>query len=107
MLVDWLYVQRRRTPAMAFFAHPRNLADRIVPSAIIAVAVGFVLAFWGNEFLPGVFYNTLPLPVVAGVVAAIRYGLAATYWRPPQAAARQDQDQGQGQAQDQEQETAS
>jgi hypothetical protein len=49
MLVDWLYVQRRRTPAMAFFAHPRNLADRIVPSAIIAVAVGFVLAFWGTS----------------------------------------------------------
>ena len=101
MLVDWLYVQRRRTPAMAFFAHPRNLADRVVPSAIVAVAVGFVLAFWGNEFLPGVFYNTLPLPVVAGVVAAILYGLAATYWRPPQAAAKQ------GQGQRQEQESAS
>ncbi|HSZ39075.1 MAG TPA: cytosine permease [Trebonia sp.] len=86
MLVDWLYVQRRRTPASAFFDHPRRLAGRVVPSAIAAVAVGFVLAFWGDEFLPGVFYNTLPLPVVAGVVAAILYGLAATFWRPPQAA---------------------
>jgi hypothetical protein len=55
-----------------------------VPSPIAAVAVGFVLAFWGDEFLPGVFYNTLP--VVAGVVAAILYGIAATLWRPPQAA---------------------
>jgi hypothetical protein len=36
--------------------------------------------------MPGFFYNTLPLPVVAGVVAAILYGLAATLWRPPQAA---------------------
>jgi purine-cytosine permease-like protein len=86
MLVDWLYVQRRRTPASAFFERPRRLIGRVAPSAIAAVAVGFVLAFWGDEFLPGVFYNTLPLPVVAGVVAAILYGVAATLWRPPQAA---------------------
>ena len=86
MLVDWLYVQRRRTPAAAFFEHPRGLRDRFVPSAILAVAVGFVLGFWGDEFLPGVFYNTLPLPVVAGVVAAILYGVAATLWPPSQAA---------------------
>jgi purine-cytosine permease-like protein len=86
MLVDWLYVQRRRTLASAFFDRPRRLIGRIAPSAIAAVAVGFVLAFWGDEFLPGVFYNTLPLPVVAGVVAAILYGVAATLWRPPQAA---------------------
>jgi hypothetical protein len=78
-------VQRRRTPAAAFFDHPRSLRQRIVSSAIAAVAVGFVLGFWGDDFLPGVFYNTLPLPVVAGVVAAILYGVAATIWRPPQA----------------------
>jgi hypothetical protein len=83
MLVDWLYVQRRRTPAAAFFVPPRRLHERVVFSAIAAVAVGFVLGFWGDEFLPGVFYNTLPLPVVAGVVAASLYGLAATFWRPP------------------------
>jgi small basic protein len=57
-----------------------------VPSAIAAVAVGFVLGFWGDKFLPGFFYNTLPLPVVAGVVAAALYGLAAALWPPPQAA---------------------
>jgi purine-cytosine permease-like protein len=87
MLVDWLYVQRKRTPAAAFFEHPRTLHQRVVLSSIAAVAVGFVLAFWGDEFLPGFFYNTLPLPVVAGVVAALLYGIAATLWRPPQAAA--------------------
>jgi purine-cytosine permease-like protein len=70
MLVDWLYVQRRRTPASAFFQKPRGLSDRVVPSAIVAVAIGFVLGFWGDKFLPGFFYNTLPLPVVAGVGAA-------------------------------------
>jgi hypothetical protein len=86
MLVDWLYVQRRRTPAAAFFVPPRNLADRVVPSAIVAVAVGFVIGFWGDKFLPGFFYNTLPLPVVAGLVAAALYGAAAAIWPPPQAA---------------------
>src|ERR1700728_2787017 len=86
MLVDWLYVQRRRTPAAAFFVQPRRLHERVVFSAIAAVAVGFVLGFWGDEFLPGVFYNTLPLPVVAGVVAPTLYGRPAPFWRPPQAA---------------------
>lgn len=86
MLVDWLYVQRARTATAAFFSRPRRLAQRVIPSAIIAVVIGFVLGFWGDEFLPGVFYNTLPLPVVAGVVSAILYAAAATLWRPPHAA---------------------
>jgi phosphate/sulfate permease len=73
--------------AAAFFAPPRRLGDRIVPSAIVAVAAGFVFAFWGTQFLPGVFYNTLPLPVVGGVVAAILYGLAAAFRRPRQESA--------------------
>jgi purine-cytosine permease-like protein len=87
MLVDWLYVQRRRTPAAAFFVAPRRLSDRFVSSAIVAVAAGFVIGFWGDKFLPGFFYNTLPLPVVAGLVAAALYGAAAALWPPPQAAA--------------------
>jgi hypothetical protein len=85
MLVDWLYVQRRRTPADAFFQRPRSLAGRVVPSSIVAVAIGFVFGFWGDKFLPSVFYNTLPLPVVAAVIAAIVYAVAATIWVPPQA----------------------
>jgi purine-cytosine permease-like protein len=84
MLVDWLYVQRRRTPAAAFFQPPRSLGDRVVPSAIAAVAIGFVFGFWGDRFLPSVFYNTLPLPVVAAVIAAVLYAAAATIWPPPQ-----------------------
>jgi hypothetical protein len=34
--------------------------------------------------LPSVFYNTLPLPVVAAVIAAVLYAAAATIWPPPQ-----------------------
>lgn len=80
MLADWIYVQRRRTPAEAFFQHPSSRADRIVPSAIGAVIVGFIISYWGDRFLPGFFYNTLPLPVVGGLVAAALYGAAATVW---------------------------
>jgi hypothetical protein len=40
----------------------------------------------GDKFLPGFFYNTLPLPMVAGLVAAIVYGAAAALWLPPQTA---------------------
>jgi purine-cytosine permease-like protein len=80
MLVDWLYVQRQRTAAAEFFVPPRSRADRIVPSAIGAVLIGFVVGFWGSHFLPGVFYNTMPLPVVGGLVAAALYAAAAIIW---------------------------
>ena len=74
MLVDWIYVQRRRTAVQVFFEQPQGRAGRIVPSAIAAVLVGFIIGYWGNHFLPGFFYNTLPLPVVGGVVAAVAGG---------------------------------
>jgi purine-cytosine permease-like protein len=80
MLMDWIYVQRRRTAAEAFFERPQGRAGRIVPSAIAAVIVGFIISYWGDHFLPGFFYNTLPLPVVGGVVAAVLYGAAARVW---------------------------
>ena len=82
MFIVWLMAsasattpQRRRTPAAAFFVPPRRLADRVVPSAIVAVAVGFVLGFWGDKVLPGFFCNTLP-PPVAGA------------WSPPSCTVR-------------------
>jgi purine-cytosine permease-like protein len=87
MLMDWIYVQRRRTAAEAFFERPQGRAGRIVPSAIAAVIVGFIISYWGDHFLPGFFYNTLPLPVVGGVVAAVLYGAAARVWPRASAAA--------------------
>jgi hypothetical protein len=65
----------RRDPARPVRAHRYRRGGRRVRPPLL-----------GDEFLPGVFYTTLPLPVVAGVVAAILYGVAATVWRPPQAA---------------------
>jgi hypothetical protein len=55
----------------AFFQPRAAWRTGVVPSAIAAAGIGFVLGFRGDEFPPGVFFNTLPLPVVAGVVAAI------------------------------------
>ncbi|MBV9334560.1 MAG: cytosine permease, partial [Solirubrobacterales bacterium] len=40
MLVDWLFVQRRDTPAEEFFERPRRLTDWIDPVAGIAFFVG-------------------------------------------------------------------
>jgi purine-cytosine permease-like protein len=80
MLVDWIYVQKRRTAAEAFFEPPHSRAGRIVPSAIGAVLIGFVIGYWGDKFLPGFFYNTLPVPVVGGLVAAALYGVASRVW---------------------------
>jgi purine-cytosine permease-like protein len=80
MLVDWIYVQRQRTRAQEFFVPPSSRTDRIVPSAVAAVVIGFVIGYWGTHFLPGFFYNILPLPVVGGLIAAAVYGIAARIW---------------------------
>lgn len=79
MLVDWIGVQRKATPDEAFFAPPTRFSDRWVVSAIVSVAVGFVLGFWGQDFLPSFCYTVLPLPVVGGVAAALLYGLLAVH----------------------------
>jgi uncharacterized membrane protein YeaQ/YmgE (transglycosylase-associated protein family) len=50
------------------------------PAEWYTVIVGFIIGYWGEHFLPGFFYNTLPLPVVGGVVAAVLYGAAARVW---------------------------
>lgn len=77
MLVDWFAVQRAATPADEFFQPPRRFRDRWLPVAIGTVAVGFVIAYWGQHFLPAFCYNDLPLPVVGGVIAAGLYALFA------------------------------
>lgn len=77
MLVDWFGVQRAATPDERFFHKPRAFRERLVLTAVAAVAVGFVFSFWGQTFLPSVFYQDLPLPVVGGLIAAALYALLA------------------------------
>jgi purine-cytosine permease-like protein len=77
MLVDWFAVQHAATPAEEFFEAPRDFRGRWMVGALGAVGVGFVLSYWGQHFLPGWCYTTLPLPVVGGVIAAALYALLA------------------------------
>jgi purine-cytosine permease-like protein len=77
MLADWMWVQRRRTASEAFFEPPVSALARWKPSAFVAFLVGFVVSFWGQDFLPGFFYDILPLPVVGGVLSAAIYAAIA------------------------------
>lgn len=80
MLVDWVWVQRRRTPTEAFYEPPKTSKGWWSWSAIITFAIGVVISVWGGDWLPGLFTTVLPLPVVGGVVAAILFAL----WEVPQ-----------------------
>lgn len=77
MLVDWLWVQRRKTPANAFFTHPETPRDWVNWASIIAFAAGLAFCLWGADLAPGAFATVLPLPVVGGLVSAVIYAL----WR--------------------------
>lgn len=52
MLVDWLYVQRRSTPAQRFFEPPRALPDWLSLPAAIAFCVGCAFSFWFGKIAP-------------------------------------------------------
>lgn len=77
MLVDWVLVQRRRTHSDEFFRAPAGFADRWKLDAVGSCVVGVLIGFFGAEFLPAFCYEVLPLPVVAGVVAAGLFALLA------------------------------
>ncbi|AUW93817.1 hypothetical protein BXT84_07575 [Sulfobacillus thermotolerans] len=77
MLVDWLWVQRRRTPAEAFFTHPEKPEDWMNWPSIVAFAAGLAFSLWGARLAPDLFATVLPLPVVGGLVSAVIYAL----WR--------------------------
>ena len=73
MLADWLWVQCRRTPADAFFNRPRGFLGWVSWPGCVAFLVGFAISAWGDRVLPTFFYQDLPLPVVASLIAAALY----------------------------------
>lgn len=77
MLADWIFVQRRSTPAEAFFERPASALEWFSWPGAVAFLLGFALSDLGDRFLPGFFYNVLPLPVFASLVAAAVYLLLA------------------------------
>ncbi len=81
MLVDWIWVQRRQTPAADFFAQPHTAHDWWNWPAIVAFAFGLIISIWGGEWLPSLFTTVLPLPVVGGLISAVIYAV----WAIPRA----------------------
>ena len=84
VIADWIWIQKKRTPLKSFFEAPRQAQERASWTALTAFGVGFVLNFWGASFLPGFFYNILPLPVAGGLISVLLYLLfeVRTFIRP-------------------------
>jgi purine-cytosine permease-like protein len=81
MLVDWIWVQRRRTPTDAFFERPRTLTQWISPLAGVAFVIGLAFNIWFGDIAPAWFDNQVPIPFVGALLSAAVYaGLAV--WRP-------------------------
>lgn len=79
MLVDWLLVQRKKTPVSAFFERPTTRRGWWNGPAVLAFLVGLLLSVDGATWLPGLFSTVLPVPVVGGIVSAIIYAV----WQVP------------------------
>ncbi|WP_051579525.1 purine-cytosine permease family protein [Pseudonocardia acaciae] len=77
MLADWVFVQRRRTPASEFFRPATSWRELWRLDAVAASVVGALIGFFGQSFLPSFCYELAPLPVVAGLVSAALFVLLA------------------------------
>ena len=77
MLVDWIMVQRRSTPAEEFFERPRTLAQWINPPAVIAFFLGLAFNLWIRLVLPAGLVHQVPIPYVGALISAGLYALLA------------------------------
>ncbi|WP_051341577.1 purine-cytosine permease family protein [Pseudonocardia spinosispora] len=77
MLADWVWVQRRRTAASEFFRAPAGWRERWRLDAVLAAAVGVVISFVGQHFLPSFCYEIAPLSVVAGLISVLLFVVLA------------------------------
>lgn len=83
MLVDWIWVQRRRTPVETFFEKPRTLAQWIDPPAAAAFLVGLVFNIWIHKIAPAGFNHQVPIPFVGALISAALYAVLALRSPPP------------------------
>jgi nucleobase:cation symporter-1, NCS1 family len=77
MLVDWIFVQQRATPAAEFFERPRRLTDWIDPLAGLAFFAGLAFNLWIHLVLPAGLVHQLPIPYVGALLAAGLYAVIA------------------------------
>jgi purine-cytosine permease-like protein len=77
MLVDWIMVQRRATPAEDFFERPTAPVHWIDPPAAIAFFVGLAFNLWIHLVLPAGLVAQVPIPYVGALISAGLYALLA------------------------------
>jgi purine-cytosine permease-like protein len=77
MLVDWIMVQRRATPAEEFFEKPQAPVHWIDPPAAIAFFVGLAFNLWIHLVLPAGLVQQVPIPYVGALLAGGLYALLA------------------------------
>lgn len=78
MLVDWIMVQRRSTPAEEFFERPRTLAQWINAPAVLAFFIGLAFNLWIHLVLPAGLVHQVPIPYVGALISAGLYALVAS-----------------------------
>jgi purine-cytosine permease-like protein len=74
MVIDWLWGLRNKRNVESYFRKPRGFAEQWRLPAIISFAAGFVVSFWGTNFLPLWLTNDIPLAFTGSVVSGILYG---------------------------------
>jgi purine-cytosine permease-like protein len=77
MLVDWIYVQRRATPAEAFFRTPQAWPDWLSLPGAVAFSVGCAFSIWFGDIAPSWWLNQVPTPFVGALISAGLYALLA------------------------------
>jgi len=78
MLVDWIMVQRKSTPAEEFFERPRTFAEWVRPFALVAFLVGLAFNLWIHLVLPAGLVAQVPIPYVGALISAGVYALLAS-----------------------------
>jgi purine-cytosine permease-like protein len=74
MLVDWLWGLANKHDLESYFRRPHGFEANWHVPALVSFLIGFVISFWGTDFLPAGFYNNIPLSLVGSLVAALLYG---------------------------------
>jgi purine-cytosine permease-like protein len=74
MVIDWLWGLKNKRDVASYFRKPRGFADKWRLPALISFAIGFVISFWGTDFLPVWFTNDVPLALTGSVASGVLYG---------------------------------
>lgn len=81
MMFDWIVIQKRATPAEAFFERKTRWVELFRPSACIAFVFGVFLSSLSYAgLLPAMITDYLPWPVVASVIACGLYWVLVRLW---------------------------